>query len=172
MSHSIHAVVIDGIERPCANCDTTNTHWFEPSPGDCQSYEPALIASTTPAFDAILAQARAVGLPRLYTSDLFRDYQILTGRTGRGEATIPYTFLWTVYDCGTHMVRLLEPSPEGQRAIRRDEGSVFWLNSVEHSSGRKRWFHWSRHLLVEVDHAKAVELAEDADHEQIGRAHV
>lgn len=161
---SIHAEVVDGIERPCDNCDTTNYHWSEPTGGDCREYIPRQITMSNPAWDAMLTKARELGLPHRYTSDLFRDWEIVTGNTRRPKLP-PYEFVWAIYESGTHLIRL-----DDRESYGRGEFQTTMFDSIAKNFGHNgmHWFNWHRHLgLVEVTPEKARELCSDFDYNRM-----
>lgn len=87
----------DDIEEPECNC---TGHWSH-IPGN-----PTCPRTSWRGFDRIVDKARELGLPELYTSDLFRDYQHITGRgqTWQGQPPV-LRFVWALRrnGCGTDL---------------------------------------------------------------------
>lgn len=150
----IYPVTIDGIERPCKNCNTVNIHTANPWGNDCPDYQPQLIESTTPAFDAMLATARALGLPKIYTCDLFRDYQLLTGRNREMET--PNTFLWGASTCGTDIIRL-----EALVGKKNEAGPRYWFDLYRNR--RNHWYYWDGRRFTSCSLDRAQAIAYEAD---------
>lgn len=118
------------IERPCAHCDTVNLH-FEGlcQEGPClvcgvarrhagsrhhdwytsdhewvaHTYYPADFTVRSEAFEQMLTQVKLIGWPGHYTSDLFRDYQMLTGQGIYKERLDQQRFVWVLRSMGTHL---------------------------------------------------------------------
>lgn len=151
MSGYVSPVEVDGITRPCANCDTVNLHFLDHGAG-CKLYVPAVMDRPfTPAFTAIMAAAHKLGMPRHYTSDLFRDYQALVcGAFG----AVPREFLWAVGDTGTHEV--WEPVREDRYGT---PAAVALARSIVRIWPDLHWYWWDGARLHET--AQPVAIAED-----------
>lgn len=90
------------------------------------SYLPADIDQNLPAFEAMVDEARHLGMPEHYTSDLYRDYQFVRDN--------PDTrFIWIVRDMGTHIIVPATTGAIGAATYLRDneQGArvYFWNGS-------------------------------------------
>lgn len=75
-------------------------HDFEPG-----YYIPADFESDVPvAFDAIISTVLEIGLPEMFTSDLFRDYQLLSSQGLWRTAPAPRRFIFAVRSTGTDII--------------------------------------------------------------------
>lgn len=161
------------IERPCVFCDTVNYHfeglcqdgpcaqcgeerrvegrthhdWVTDHTWLAHTYLPADITIESPAFKAMLKVVRETGFPSSYTSDLFRDYQNLTGtgRVYKGQPMEDERFVWVLRQMGTHM-------------FRHDGYGRGGLRYHIEQTPDARFFIWNRFTLEEVnaDTASAV----------------
>jgi len=102
------------------------------------------------AFLAIVDQARQIGLPEHYTSDLFRDYQALMSLGPWRGAPKPRQFIWAVRSTGTDLIQphaglMTEPRlRSNERFFAWDETCLpgLWLCEVSESSALgllQRW---------------------------------
>ena len=98
----------------------------------------------------MLAQSERLGLPTHFRCDLTTDLEYLDGRWGPPADS----FLWVLYDCGTHLVPL-SPYSAGNRP------TVF-VDAIAKSFGPDlHWYHWTGHTLHSVTESQARSIAQD-----------
>src|SRR5215510_2243373 len=88
---TMQPVVISGVLRPCAICDTIQRH-----PTD-HDYEPAMITRHTPASRAVVELAEKLDWPSAHGTHVFRDWQALV------EEPDLEKFVWAVTPDRTHL---------------------------------------------------------------------
>lgn len=155
------------IERPCFNCDTTDMHFEgECSQGPCtvcgetrgshyqgaidstphdwtpNVYQPALIANAPDPFNEMVDNARLIGSPAHFSSDLYRDYQLLCGLGLYKHSEPVRLFIWGVRSTGTDVLT--------EHTTRST--AVLLLDRAEHI------FEWNGFSLRETDRETALAL--------------
>jgi hypothetical protein len=86
----------------------------------CQAYRPVPLARTSSAWKALLAEAAHVKWPEHFTSDLFRDWQLLT------RADAPSEFVWALRRLGTELLILGDASSAWQELLARHHPEARW----------------------------------------------
>jgi hypothetical protein len=83
----------------CDDFPASHQHGTGPCMGwcdqTCQAYRPVLLDRTSPAWEALLAEACRVAWPEHFACDLFRDWQLLT------QDNAPDAFVWALRRLGT-----------------------------------------------------------------------
>jgi hypothetical protein len=89
------------------------------------SYAPADFEAEVPAaFDALVSLVRFIGWPEHFTSDLFRDYQMLS-RQGLYHTTPPRRFIFAVRPTGTDII-LPHADVMSEPRLRSNERFFVW----------------------------------------------
>jgi hypothetical protein len=87
--------------------------------------------NTSHAWDAVIAQANELNLPRHFACDLYRDWECLTADDA------PEVFICSAYDNGTDLLYR--------------NGALMWFNAIARNAKDRRWFEWDGLSLWSVD---------------------
>lgn len=141
----------------CATCGHSGQH--SPHYGCCEcprdramhAFRPVPMVGTNAAWDAIKAEADRLDWPRLFTSDLFRDWQVIM-REGPGRP-----FVWSVRSTGTDMIGLNQPTEHD----RRD--AALYVRVSQRYNTESRWYVWNGSALLAVSPSRAVDVVDRAE---------
>jgi hypothetical protein len=140
--------------------------WCQKTERDCngKGYRPIPHTDRTPAFSAILTEARRHYMPKAYTCDLSSDYRALVTHA----ADAPTRFIWLLRRNGTELYRL--NGTDAQSLQVAGAGYDYWTGEgriSEPEEDRTRAYYWNGKRLIEVDYEQGRRiLRERAAHHQ------